>query len=179
MLKKTSLSAFVATALLCALGVQPAQAQAVRQAGNVGIGVGSGTLASLLSLKYFPSTSTAFQFNLGVHNTRRSYYGDAIALGFDYLLEQPSFGGSGGFEVAWNIGPGVSLGLSDGRYENFWIVGVSGVIGLEFLINVIPIDVVLEYRPSLFIYNDNFNDRGRDGFAIDLVEFGAHIRYFF
>ena len=168
---------------LLALLASPADAWArsgaVRQAGNWGVGLGSGTLASFLSVKHFASADTAYQFNVGFHRTNRRIYGDAIALGFDYLLEQPSITGSGAFELAWNVGPGLSLGLSDSPYRTYWIVGVSGVVGLEFLFNMIPIDVVIEYRPSLFFFNNNFNDRGRDGFAFDLVEFGAHIRYFF
>lgn len=156
-----------------------ARAGAVRQAGNVGVGVGQGTLATLLSIKYFMDPATALQFNVGFYNARRDYYGDTLALGFDYLLEQPSLTGNGSFELAWSVGPGLSLGLSDGRYRDYWIVGASGVVGLEFLFNMLPLDVVLEYRPTLFIYNNNFDDRGSDGFDLDLIRFGAHIRFFF
>lgn len=151
----------------------------VRKAGHFGVGVGSGTIASGFSGKYFPDATTAFQFNVGFHNTTRAFYGDALGLGFDYLLEQSAFAGDKRFGVAWNIGPGVSLGYSEGRYRDFWLIGVSAVIGLELLLEMIPLDVVLEYRPSVFFFNDNFNDRGRDGFDLDLIEFGGHVRYFF
>lgn len=156
-----------------------ARAGAVRQAGNVGVGVGQGTLATLLSIKYFTDPATALQFNVGVYNGGYGYRDDTLALGFDYLLEQPSLTGNGSFELAWSVGPGLSLGLSDDRYRDYWIVGASGVVGLEFLFNVLPLDVVLEYRPTLFIFNRDIDRRGSDGFRIELVHFGAHIRFFF
>lgn len=165
---------------LCASMAFSHQAQAqVRKAGNLGVGVGSGTLATGFSGKYYADDKTAYQFNVGIHRTIRAFYGDALALGFDYMLEQPDLFNDGRFGIAWSVGPGLSLGYSEGRVRDYFLLGVSAVVGLEFLIEKIPIDFVIEYRPSIFIFNDNFNDRGRDGFDLDLIEFGGHVRYFF
>jgi len=49
-------------------------------------------------------------------------------------------------------------------------VAASGVVGLEFRIIPVPIDVVLEFRPGFLIVPD---------FDFDPVDFTAHIRYYF
>ncbi len=171
------------TALAVAPNISEA-APAVRQGGNLGIGLGSGTLASLLSLKYFTGGEAAYQFNVGVYGYGDGRYygnrGQVIALGFDYLFERPTIAGGGDFELAWNVGPGISGAFNS---SGDWVLGASFVAGLEFLLNFIPIDIVLEWRPSLFFnsgrsyWRDNYWGGGNAG--IDLVRFGAHIRFYF
>lgn len=145
--------------------------------GKFGLGLGVGTLATGLSGKYMTGDS-ALQFNIGLHINDYGRYGDAIALGGDYLFEMNRLLDKGDFEIGWNLGPGIGLTFSD---TGFWAASASFVLGLEFVINVIPLDIVLEYRPSLYIFNDRYDYwyNGRDGFGLDLVNFGAHIRIFF
>lgn len=149
----------------------------VRTAGNVGIGLGTGTFASGLSLKYFPDSAIAFQGNIGFWRDRWwgkkndwRYYGggDSLAISADVLFEQPVFAGNGDIDLAWNFGLGGGLGLSD--YNDTIGFAAAGVLGLEVLINVIPIDLVLEFRPTVLIVPD---------VHFDLVDFTGHIRYYF
>lgn len=156
----------------------PAQAQ-VRTPGNFGLGIGGGTFARGLSIKYVRDASTSIQGNVGIFGTVDNRYGDMLALGLDFLLEQEALVDGADFALAWNFGPGVSLGLSEGRNRNYWIGGVSAVLGLVFILKPMPIDVALEYRPSVFVYNNDFNRYGGDGLATSLVRFGLHMRYFF
>lgn len=165
---------------LCAcLGLaRSAQAQ-VRTPGSIGLGVGGGTLARGLAAKYMYSANASVQGNLGIFGTVDNRYGNTLALGVDFLLEQDALVDQADFALAWNAGPGLSLGLSEGRNQDYWIAGVSGVLGLVFILKPIPIDVALEWRPSMFVYNNNYNRYGSDGFAVRFVRFGLHMRYFF
>ncbi len=149
----------------------------VRSAGNIGVGLGTGTFASGLSLKYFADPTFAIQGNIGLWRDRwwgknrdYRYYGggDSLALSVDALFEQGVFAGNGDIDLAWNFGLGAGLGLSD--YNNSIGVAGAGVLGLEILINVIPIDLVLEFRPTVQIVPD---------VRFDLIDFTGHIRFYF
>ncbi|MEZ4459594.1 MAG: hypothetical protein R3E66_07650 [bacterium] len=148
----------------------------IRSAGNVGVGLGAGTLASGLSLKYFADSNFAIQGNVGWWRSRwwgcdnRRCYGggDALAVSADAIFEQPVFAGNGSVDLAWNFGLGGGLGLSD--YNNNIGAAAAGILGLEVLINVIPIDIVLEFRPNILVVPD---------VAFDLVDFTGHIRFYF
>jgi hypothetical protein len=162
---KMRLAMMVAVAAAAALlfDATPAHAKGgVRDPGNVGIGIGAGTLASGLSLKYFQG-DTALQGNIGINAANRSRSNDWLSLGFDYLFEQPSLTGD----------------------TDYWILGVSGVAGLEFLFNAVPIDFVIEYRPSIYLFDDSYYGydwdyrRGDSNIQPDLINFGAHLRFFF
>lgn len=151
----------------------------IRQAGNIGVGFGAGTFATGLSLKYFPSSSFAIQGNAGWFRNRffcdgRRCYGggDSLALSVDFLVERPTIAGGKDVELAWNFGAGVGLGIHDDRFvrDDGIALGVSGVLGLELLINVIPIDIVIEYRPNLVVV---------PGVRLDLIDFGGHVRFYF
>lgn len=170
---------------LSALVVQTGEAYAkggVRSPGNLGLGIGAGTLATGLSIKYMQG-DTALQGNVGFNVGNRSQFDDWLSLGFDYLFEQPSLTGGGDIELAWNIGPGVSLAVTDDT--DYWILGVSGVAGLEFLFNSIPLDFVIEYRPSIYVFDDDYRyygwgyRRGDSNIRLDIVNFGAHLRFYF
>jgi len=149
----------------------------IRSAGNIGVGIGTGTFASGLSLKYFPDSAFAVQGNIGLWRSRwwgknnRDYYyggGDSLAVSIDALFEQGVFAGKGDIDLARNFGLGGGLGLS---YYNYSIgAAAAGILGLEILINVIPIDIVLEFRPTILIVPT---------VHFDLVDFTGHIRYYF
>lgn len=175
---KTTLAALATLAALTLCSTSAlAKGGKTYASGNLGLGLGVGTLASGLSGKYMTGDS-ALQFNIGLHINDYGRYGDAIALGGDYLFEMNRLLDKGDFEIGWNLGPGVGLTFSD---SGFWAASASFVLGLEFVINVIPVDIVLEYRPSLYVFNSRYDYwyRGNDGFGLDLVNFGAHIRFFF
>lgn len=136
---------------------------------SFGIGFGGGNAISGLSLKV-PGGSSAVQATLGIHP-----YG--IGLGLDGLLEMPELAQAPGIVgVAWNLGVGGGLYLWDnGPFDNDDGVGVSvsGIAGLEFnfdILPTLPFDIVLEYRPTLFVV---------PGIDLDLIRFTSHIRVYF
>lgn len=132
--------------------------------GTLGVGLASGASSygfggAGLSLKKYAG-STAYQ---GVVRLNNNY----IGVGADFLLEQPSFADLGGAaQLGWNYGLGANVGLGN----NYLGLGASGVVGLEVLFQPLPIDLVLEYRPGAYIL---------PGFALDLVNFSGHLRYYF
>ena len=157
----------------------------VRQPGNFGLGLGSGAETALgLSMKYFPSTSNSYQFTVGLGRGRwrdgrdddddwwydgrrwRRDGRDFIGLGADYLWELAPLVQTSVIDIAFAVGLGAGLGIWDDG------VGISacGVGGLEFMLNPIPIDFVVEWRPTLYILPN---------VAPNLVDFTGHVRIYF
>lgn len=166
-------------ALLC-WSTQAFAGAPIRQAGNFGLGVGGGTGTVGLSMKYFQSSQSAFQFTVGFRNGERwcGYYdddrrrcrdyngNDHIGLSADYLFEISEFVQTEVIHIGPSIGAGLGLGIWDDRVD----VAVSGVLGLEFMLNPIPIDFVVEWRPTL-----NFIPYR----ARNFVNFTGHARFYF
>jgi hypothetical protein len=151
-------------------------AQSPNQSG-FGIGIGSSNMASGLSLKS-ATGATAYQFvvgawrggwvsgaRVGPYDDYRVYY-DGLGASFDFLLEQPNIASTEPFNLGWNAGLGGGIGIAGNGFFGF---GVNGVLGLEFNFNPIPIDLTLEYRPGLYIFEN--------GFGIDFFDLGAHLRF--
>ncbi len=152
----------------------PFSGKPIKKAGNFGVGVGAGTLATGLSMKYFLSDSTSVQGNVGFWRGcfgcgrfRGNFYSDALALSVDFLLERGPLGGDSQFSVDWEIGAGGGLGFNDNANLG---LGVSGVLGLQLNIHAIPIDLVIEFRPGIIIVPDVY---------LNLVDFTGHVRYYF
>ncbi len=148
----------------------------IRQAGNFGIGIGAGTLGWPISMKYYLESAFAIQGNVGWWRNRwgcdgRGCYGgsDALAVSADGIFEMPVLVGNGDIDLAWNFGFGGGVGIRDNDNDPLGFA-VAGVLGLAVLINAIPIDIVLEYRPGFLIIPD---------FDLDLVNFTGHLRFYF
>lgn len=149
-----------------------ADPEPVRQPGNFGLGLGGGTSTAGISMKYFMSSSMAVQGVVGAgygNSGRGNGPGDwdgGFGAGADLLFEMPAFHESQDLELAWNAGPGVGLWIMD----DWAALAVSGVLGFEFNVSALPIDIVLEYRPRLRVVPD---------VDFDFVNFSGHIRYIF
>ena len=152
------------------LGYPP---RAIKKAGNLGIGVGAGTLATGLSLKYFLSDFTSVQANVGFSRGcfgcgrfGGRYYSESVAASVDFLLERGPIVGDNKLSLDWEIGAGAGVGLSDRNVA----IAAAGVIGLQLNIHALPIDVVLEFRPGVVLVPE---------FYLNLVDFTGHVRYYF
>lgn len=139
-----------------------------------GIGLGSGSMSSGLSAKIHRG-GTAFQ---GVVGCGYGYYGrgyysgwcNSLGVSIDVLKNMPIFVDADVVQLAWNIGAGGSLAIG-----NRFAVGGQFVAGLEFLFPSVPLDLVLEWRPSLG-FHSHYDGGGR--LYVSPLGFGAHIRIY-
>lgn len=177
-MKKLWAVVVVTSVLLVALPVS-AQTSEGRPSGW-GVGLGSGTGVSGVSLKNHSGNrtiqgvigcSSAWGYRWGHRRYRRSNGCAGIGISGDLLFNQPIITEEGVLTLAWNLGGGGAVGM--GRHyryhgDEIWLGG-QFVAGLEFLFLEVPLDVVLEWRPSLFIPDARFA----------LGHAGIHIRYYF
>lgn len=133
----------------------------VRETGNFGLGLGGGLGPVGISAKYFMSDKHALQGMAGTYAR-----GGGLGLGADYLFEGPAIVTGEVAELGWNVGAGPQLYLFGGTLG----LAATGVAGLEVNFQPVPIDIVLEYRPGVYII---------PGVAADLVNFSGHVRYYF
>lgn len=166
----TSSLKFGAAAVALALAT-PQQAQAYemvehfREAGHFGIGLGGGTGVSGLSMKYFIADAFSVQGVVGLGNW------DSLGINADFLFEMPAFyKNEEALDIGWELGAGAWTWIG-----NDFVFGIEGVAGIQFDLNVIPLDIVFEYRPS-FKFVGDWGDG--DGFDFDPVSFGGHVRFY-
>jgi len=170
------IAAFVLLGTLLAVDMDAAHAEDIRTPGRFGLGIGSGTIANGLSAKYFINKSHALQFHLGAYggagfkNRWRTI--DGFAVGADYLFEMPAITRvDGAFELGWNLGAGVGVGFRDrGDEFNGAAIAAAFVAGLEFNFIPVPIDLVLEWRPSVLLVPK---------VGLGILDFTAQLRFYF
>ncbi len=120
-----------------------------------------------LSIKHFVSSANAVEGVIATH-----YRGLMIA-GM-YQMHAPAFEAPG---LYWYYGGGAHLGFYDRNYSpwynnetgNFSVLGLMGVVGLEYKIEEIPITIGVDVAPA-------FNIIGHTGFWINS---GIALRYTF
>lgn len=161
-MKKTTLISLIALAGTLAWA-QPASAE---KPGTFGIGIGGGTISSGLSLKYYMG-SFALQGTIGSFGSAADRFNfGGVAVSVDGLLEQNALFENGALSIDWNFGLGAGLGLFN---DNF-ALAVAGIVGLEFNFKPVPIDFVVEYRPTLGLVG---------GFGLEPIDFSGHLRFYF
>jgi hypothetical protein len=152
---------------------EPAFAEGkIRQAGKFGIGIGSTTMSTGLSGKYFLEDNLSLQGSVGAwrrygYSGRGYFHRDSLALGADLLMESFSFMEKADFSIDGAIGGGLGLGFAD--YADLGIAA-SFILGVEFNIHAIPLDIVIEYRPHVGL---------SPIVDFDLIFFSGHLRYYF
>jgi len=165
----------VGFAALVLLAPSPAAANFGTPRQGFGIGIGMGTGASGLSGKFMMGPG-AIQAVVGFwggdgggdHSGPGRPHLDGVALSVDYLFEMPTLAKSEYFNLDWCFGLGGGVGVSTGGGTPG--VAVAGIAGLEFNFIKAPLDVAIEYRPSVGIL---------PGPYIALIGFTAHVRLWF
>jgi len=153
-------------ATLLAILALPAGAEAASKVGNgrnLGIGIEGGRGPGL-SIKYFGGPKTAYQFGLsgssyGYKHRGYGKYGYESGLGWlhaDLLSHGPSLVNQADFELPWYAGGGIDLGLGGDVG-----VGVHGNLGVALQLNAFPIDVFVEWIPTLWVVGGFGFDFGR------------------
>ncbi len=133
---------------------------------NTGIGIRGG-LSSGLTVKHFLGDKSAVE---GILSSRWNGF-NITGL---YELHAPAFDTP---RLHWYYGAGGHIGFWSGRKNHPWfedgthtVIGVDGIIGLEYNIGPIPFSISLDWKPA-------FNLIGYSGLWID--EFALSIRYTF
>src|SRR4029079_5981579 len=136
-----------------------------------GIGLGRGAAASGVSGKLMAGPG-ACQGVVGVwgSGTDAGHYVrvSGIALSLDYLFEMPTLVSSPYFNIDWDFGLGGGVGVATGGGTPG--VAASAIAGLEFNFTRAPVDVALEYRPTIGFL---------PGFGSGLIGCTAHVRLWF
>ncbi len=136
-------------------------AEAVREAGNIGVGLGGSGFGVGIASKWFMNENNALQ---GVIAPRNS--GTTLLVDVDYLYNFSPIRSDESVTIGWYAGFGGALGLG----ATDFVLGVNGVLGGDFDIDVVPLDIFVEFRPMLELATDT---------EIHFTNFGAGVRYYF
>lgn len=114
------------------------------QKGKLGIGLGGSNLVSGLTAKYYLDSRVAAQLSLG------AWAGYGALVGLDGIYEMPQLFKQDALSINWHVGVGAAVGNYRDSSYNGVNVGASGIVGLGFQLTAIPIEVVLDIRPTFF-----------------------------
>ena len=135
---------------------------------GVGLGIGSGTIANGLSVKWMTGPGAiqgvvGFWGGGGVKDRFSNVGG--VAGSVDYLFEMPTLTSTPYFTIDWSFGLGAGIGVptTNGKLG----AAVSAIAGLEFNFTRVPLDFVVELRPSVAIIPDA---------GLPRVSYPAHLR---
>ncbi len=132
---------------------------------KTGIGLGAGTLTSGLTLKHYLAPHIAVQAVLGRH------YSYGTSFGVDGVVDIAPLWRPPAGTLAFGLGAGVGMFFYGGGASSEALIAVSGIAQLSFHFSELPLEVVIDARPSFFLgdYVSGLSyDRG-----------GAAVRYFF
>ena len=135
------------------------------QKGKLGIGIGGSNLVSGLTAKYYLDNRIAVQLALG------AWGGYGALVGLDGIYEMPQLFKQDALSINWHVGVGAAVG--NYRHSDYGelVVGASGIAGIGFQLTAIPIELILDIRPT-FLYGSTWNHPWYGGG-------GGAIRFFF
>lgn len=132
--------------ILCAVGINTtSNAQSYKN----GLGLRFGGLTSGLTLKHFTNQTTALE---GIVSLGRQ---SVIVTGL-YEKHAP-LGGSGSAKIFYGFGGHLGFFQDGGRYyyndnriyTSSTVVGIDGILGLDFKLNKAPINISMDIKPLL------------------------------
>lgn len=97
-----------------------------------------------ISLKHFFSANNAGEL-IGY------FWNQGFRLTGLYEIHGPINGAPG---LRWYIGPGAHIGFYNTKYGDGSIIGVDGVLGLDYKFRGAPINMSLDWQPSFEFGND-------------------------
>lgn len=115
---------------------------------TTGIGIRSGW-GSGLSLKHFVGEKTALE---GILNSQ--YKGFSLTGLFE--IHHPALNLN---HFYWYYGAGAHIGFWNGKYDsrfesgNNTVIGIDGILGVEYNFDFIPINIGIDWKPALNLVN--------------------------
>ena len=159
---------FLPASLVCALlllvGGTASAANNALGGKTFGLGVGAGPVSSGLSGKLFLGGDLALQGVVGSCGwgwggyyydpvTGRYFSGGRTETGLctniDIVAEQPQLFSRGGLGINWNYGAGVGLVAVNNAPQ----LSVNGILGFSLQITPVPVELTVDIRPGLSLYN--------------------------
>lgn len=130
------------------------------------------TYKTALGVKFYPGAISLKSF---IKNNKALegigyFYADGFRITGLYEIHGDINGAEG---LKWYVGPGAHIGA----WNNSWkkdnptrddglIIGVDGVLGLDYKINKAPINVSLDWQPSFNIVGYSYFESGWGGLAV-------------
>jgi hypothetical protein len=134
-----------------------------------------------LNGKYFLSESGALDFGIG-WIYRHYYYDDGLHLYADFLWHPTSLASTSAFELPLYVGVGLRYWDFEYCDRNFCYdgsaVGIRVPIGISFDFNSAPLDIFIQFVPTLDFISDDYY-RYRDDRTHLGVDVSAGFRYWF
>ena len=111
-----------------------------------------------ITLKHFMRTNRAIE---GI----AYFYRRGVRITGLYEIHGDIAGAAG---LKWYIGPGAHVGFYNDRYydENRVVIGVDGVLGLDYKFNGAPINLSLDWQPTVEFADDHGFNAGWGGLGI-------------
>ena len=151
-----------AAALALTLASAPAHAGR-----TVGVGLGSSTLSSGVSVKWQAKGGGGMQLVAGPFGNGLFYggYGNSLGVNLDGLRDMGQIGNLGPISVGWSLGGGGGVGVG-----GTLAAAAAGVAGLNFELEPVPLEFSIEYRPTLIIIPT---------VGVDVLNASGHLRWWF
>ncbi|MCB9673748.1 MAG: hypothetical protein H6737_01450 [Alphaproteobacteria bacterium] len=160
---------------LLAMAAPAFGAPPIRNGGNIGLGLGATPHVMGLDVKYWMNPNLSAQAVIGLYELQGGLDPVRVGIDGDVLYEIAFVKGNETFDFGMNLGIGGLYGM-DFEAPSL-VAGGNLVVGLEGNIDAVPLDLSIDYRPTVFLYDD-FDD-GFDTYRLSFVEIGGHIRYWF
>ena len=100
-----------------------------------------------VTLKHFVSAKNALE-GLGY------FYNEGFRITGLYEIHG-NIANAGG--LRWYVGPGAHIGFYNNKYGGATSLGVDGVLGLDYKINSAPINLSIDWQPSIE-FGNNYNN---------------------
>lgn len=112
-----------------------------------------------LGIKFYPTAITVKHFISDKHALEGLGYFFNYGARITGLYEiYGNINNAGG--LRWYVGPGAHIGFYNTKYGGATSIGIDGVLGLDYKINSAPINLSLDWQPSI-----EFGDRFNNGFT--------------
>lgn len=109
-----------------------------------------------LGIKFYPTGITVKHFVTDKHALEGiGYffnYGARISGLYEIHFDISSVAG-----LKWYVGPGAHIGFYNNKYGGATAFGVDGVLGLDYKVNTIPLNLSLDWQPSIE-FGSGFNN---------------------
>jgi hypothetical protein len=125
-----------------------------------------------IGFKYYPASVTVKSFikeNAALEGLLSFWdYGTRFTALYEFYKNINNIDG-----LKWYVGPGAHLGFWNNNWEDKYpdreagaMFGIDGVIGLDYKIKNLPIDVSLDWQPSFTFVGYNYFEGGWGGIGV-------------